>query len=118
WNMAKRFKNMTELFQQVLQSRAKELTSFLRSYGHFSSLQHRLIYQFEEAALLETVKIIAPEEFSFIQSYIAFLRIKYAEAPSAPIREEERRVVIWKVVYAYLLSNQSATFNKKLFVRE
>jgi hypothetical protein len=118
WNVTKRFKNMTELFRQLLKTKAKELVSFLRSYGHFTSMQHRMIYQFEDTALLETVKIIAPEEFSFIQSYLTFLRIKYGEVPNVPIREEERRVVIWKVVYAYLLSNQSATFNKKLFVRE
>ncbi|MGV3613333.1 MAG: contractile injection system tape measure protein [Fluviicola sp.] len=118
WSVAKRFKSMTELFKLVLKTRSKELASFLRSYGHFTSLQHRMIYQFEDAALIETVKIIAPEEFSFIQSYLAFLRIKYAEVPNVPIREEERKVVIWKVVYAYLLNNQSATFNKKLFVRE
>lgn len=118
WNLAKRFSNITELFQQVLKNRTKELSSFLKSYGHFTSLQHRMIYQFEDSSLFDTVKIIAPEEFSFIQSYITFLRIKYAEIPNVPIREEERRVAIWKVVYAYLLSNQSATFNKKLFVRE
>ncbi len=118
WNVAKRFKSITELFKQVLKNRSKELTAFLRSYGHFTSMQHRMIYQFEDTALLETVKIIAPEEFSFIQSYLVFLKIKYAEAPGVPIREEERRVVIWKVVYAYLLNNQSTTFNKKGFVRE
>lgn len=118
WNLAKRFKNSTELFQQVLKTRAKELSSFLKSYGHFSSLQHRMIYQFEDASLFDTVRLIAPEEFSFIQSYVSFLRIKYAEAPKAPIREEERRIAVWKVVYAYLLSNQSSTFNKKLFVRQ
>lgn len=118
WNLAKRFGNITELFRNVIKSRAKEFSSFLKSYGHFTSLQHRLIYQFEDSALFDTVKIAAPAEFSFIQSYIAFLRIKYAEVPNVPIREEERRVVIWKVVFAYILSNQSAAFNKKLFVRE
>jgi hypothetical protein len=118
WNLAKRFGNITELFQQVLKNRAKELTSFLKSHGHFTSLQHRLIYQFEDAALFDVVKLAAPAEFSFIRSYITFLRIKYAQMPHVPIREEERRIVIWKVVFAYILSNQSAAFNKKLFVRE
>lgn len=118
WNLAKRFGNITELFHKVLKNRAKELTSFLKSYGHFTSLQHRLIYQFEDSALFDTVKLAAPAEFSFIHSYIAFLRIKYAEIPHVPIREEERRIVIWKVIFAYILSNQSTAFNKKLFVRE
>ncbi|TSJ44925.1 contractile injection system tape measure protein [Fluviicola chungangensis] len=118
WNLANRYPNMTELFQQVLKNRGKEFASFLKSYGHFTSMQHRLIYQFEDSALLDTVKITAPAEFSFIRSYITFLRIKYAEVPHVPIREEERRTVIWKVVFAYILSNQSAAFNKKLFVRE
>ncbi|WP_343631201.1 contractile injection system tape measure protein [Fluviicola sp.] len=118
WNLARRFGNITELFRQVLKNRTKELSSFLKSYGHFTSLQHRMIYQFEDASLFDTVKLIAPSEFSFIRSYITFLRVKYAEIPNIAIREEERRVVIWKVVYGYLLSNQSATFNKKLFVRE
>lgn len=118
WNLAKRFKNSTELFQQVLKNRAKELSSFLKYYGHFTSLQHRMIYQFEDSGLFDAVKLIAPGEFSFIQSYVVFLRIKYAEIPNIPIRQEERRVVIWKVVYSYLLNNQSSTFNTKLFVRE
>ena len=78
WSLANRFGNITELFQLVLKNRAKELTSFLKSYGHFTSLQHRLIYQFEDSALFETVKLAAPAEFYFIQSYIAFLSIKYA----------------------------------------
>jgi hypothetical protein len=118
WNLAKRFKNISELFRQVLKNRTKELTSFLKSYGHFTSLQQRMIYQFEDPGLFSVVKLIAPEEFSFIQSYVMFLRIKYAEVPNIPIREEERRVAIWKVVYSYLLNNQSSTFNTKLFVRE
>ncbi|WP_430406305.1 contractile injection system tape measure protein [Fluviicola sp.] len=118
WNLAKRFKNITELFQQVLKNRTKELNSFLKSYGHFTSLQHRMIYQFEDPSLFQVVKLMAPEEFSFIQSYVMYLRIKYAEVPNSTIREEERRVVIWKVVYSYLLNNQSSTFNTKLFVRE
>ena len=118
WNLAKRFKNTTELFRQVLAKRAKELNAFLKSYGHFTSLQHRMIYQFEDTSLFETVKLLAPEEFSFVQSYVIFLRVKYAEVPKTPVREEERRIIIWKVVFAYLLSNQSSTFNKKLFVRD
>jgi hypothetical protein len=118
WKLAKHFKNITELFQLVLKNKTKELTTFLRSYGHFTSLQHRMIYQFEDSSLFETVKLIAPGEFSFIQSYVVFFRIKYAEVPNIPIREEERRVAIWKVVYSYLLNNQSSTFNTKLFVRE
>lgn len=118
WYLARRFKNGAELFLQVLKNRSKELSSFLRTYGHFTSVQHRMIYQFEDSNLFDVVKLIAPEEFSFIRSYVVFLRVKYAEAPRVPIREEERRISIWKVVYAYLLGTQSSTFNKKLFVRE
>ena len=118
WNLANRFKNITELFQLVLKSRSKELSSFLKSYGHFTSLQHRMVYQFEDSSLFDAVKLIAPGEFSFIQSYVIFLRIKYAEVTRVPIREEERRIAIWKVIYSYLLGNQSSAFNKKLFVRE
>lgn len=117
WNLAKRFKNITALFRKVLENRSREFSSFLRSYGHYSSLQSRMIYQFEDESLFDAVKLIAPEECSFIRSYVLFLRVKYAEAPNTRIREEERRIVIWKVVYAYLLNNQSAAFNKKLFVK-
>ncbi len=118
WNLAQRFKNVIELFQSVLKSKAKELTSFLKSYGHYTSLQQRMIYQLDDPDLFEVVQLLAPAEFSFIRSYVVFLRIKYAEAQHAQIREEERRIVIWKVVYSYLLSNQSAAFNRKLFVKD
>lgn len=118
WNLAKRFKHISDLFREVLSKRAGELSSFLKSYGHFTSLQHRMIYQFEDDNLFEKVRLLAPEEFSFIQSYVTFLRIKYAEVPKTPIREEERRIIVWKVVFAYLLNNQVAAFNKKRFVRD
>lgn len=118
WNLAQRFKNVIELFQSVLKSKAKELTSFLKSYGHYTSLQQRMIYQLDDPDLFEVVQLLAPAEFSFIRSYVVFLRVKYAEAQYAQIREEERRIVIWKVVYSYLLSNQSAAFNRKLFVKD
>lgn len=119
WNMAQRFKNMVELLRSVLKSKAKEFTSFLKSYGHYTSLQLRMIYQFDDPELFEVVQLLAPAEFSFIRSYIVFLRVKYAETTKhTRIREEERRAVIWRVVYAYLLNNQSATFNRKLFIRE
>ena len=118
WNLAQRFKNVVELFQSVLKSKAKELTSFLKSYGHYTSLQQRMIYQLDDPDLFEVVQLLAPAEFSFIRSYVVFLRVKYAEIQHANIREEERRIVIWKVIYSYLLSNQSAAFNRKLFVKE
>ncbi|MNU51655.1 hypothetical protein D3C71_406490 [compost metagenome] len=118
WNLAQRFKNVTELFQSVLKSKAKELSSFLKSYGHYTSLQQRMIYQLDDPDLFEVVQLLAPAEFSFIRSYVVFLRVKYAESQYAQIREEERRIAIWKVVYSYLLSNQSAAFNRKLFVKD
>lgn len=118
WNLAQRFKNVTELFQSVLKSKAKELTSFLKSYGHYTSLQQRMIYQLDDPDLFEVVQLLAPAEFSFIRSYVLFLRVKYADVQHAQIREEERRIIIWKVVYSYLLSNQSAAFNRKLFVKD
>lgn len=118
WNLAQRFKNVVELFQSVLKSKAKELTSFLKSYGHYTSLQQRMIYQLDDPDLFEVVQLLAPAELSFIRSYVVFLRVKYAELQHANIREEERRIVIWKVIYSYLLSNQSAAFNRKLFVKE
>ncbi len=118
WNLAQRFKNVTELFQSVLKSKAKELTSFLKSYGHYTSLQQRMIYQLDDPDLFEVVQLLAPAEFSFIRSYVLFLRVKYADVQHAQIREEERRIIIWKVIYSYLLSNQSAAFNRKLFVKD
>lgn len=119
WNMAQRFKNILELFRAVLKTKAKEFTSFLKSYGHYSSLQLRMIYQLDDPELFEVVQLLAPAEFSFIRSYIVFLRVKYTETSRhVQIREEERRMAIWRVVYTYLLNNQSAAFNRKLFVKE
>ncbi|MDR0802979.1 contractile injection system tape measure protein [Fluviicola sp.] len=119
WNMAQRFKNILELFRAVLKTKAKEFTSFLKSYGHYTSLQLRMIYQLDDPELFEVVQLLAPAEFSFIRSYIVFLRVKYAEtAQHVQMREEERKMAIWSVVYAYLLNNQSAAFNRKLFVKE
>lgn len=118
WSLAQRFGDISTLFRQVLQSHARELRDFLLTYGHYTSLQHRLVYQLDEEQLFQGVELLAPAEINFIRSYITYLRLKYRTIQTAPIREEERIQSVWKVIYAYLLHSGSTTFNRKLFVRK
>jgi hypothetical protein len=118
WNLANNFKNIASLFRKVLAELPGELSAFLRNYGHYSSLQQRLVYQLGDEELLEGVRLIAPAEQGFIAAYVRYVRSRHLRKGKTIVGEQERRNAAWKVVYAYLLTNQGTVFNRKIFVRE
>lgn len=118
WNAQQQYKSLSQLFMSVLQSHGKELKRFLLTYGHYSSLQQRLVYQFQQPELEAGVRLVAPGESRFIVSYVQLLQQKYKQINNPALRETDHRLAVWKVVYAYLLTNRSSYFNKKSFVAQ
>lgn len=118
WNAQQQYKNLSQLFISVLQSHSKELKQFLLTYGHYSTLQQRLVYQFQQPELEAGVLLLAPGESRFIVSYVQLLQQKYKLISKPTLRETDHRLAVWKVVYAYLLTNRSSYFNKKSFVAQ
>ncbi|MBP1638830.1 MAG: hypothetical protein H6Q17_413 [Bacteroidetes bacterium] len=118
WNAQQQYKNLSQLFMVVLQSHSRELKQFLLTYGHYSSLQQRLVYQFQQPELEAGVRLLAPGESRFIVSYVQLLQQKYKLISKPALPETDHRLAVWKVVYAYLLTNRSSYFNKKSFVAE
>jgi len=118
WNAQQQYKSLSQLFMSVLQSHGKELKQFLLTYGHYSSLQQRLVYQFQQPEQEAGVRLLAPGESRFIVSYVQLLQQKYKQISKPALRETDHRLAVWKVVYAYLLTNRSSYFNKKSFVAQ
>lgn len=110
------YKNISALFLEVLQKDSAGLKKFLFTYGHYTSLQQRLVYQLSDPELEKGVHLLQPGEGGFICSYASLLRKKYKEVRSAAIREHDYRNTVWFVIYSYLLSNSSSYFSRKHFV--
>ncbi|MHA3787024.1 contractile injection system tape measure protein [Flavobacterium hauense] len=117
WNVEDKYKDINYLFLRVIKEEGAVLKQFLLTYGHYTSLQQRLVFQLEDASLEEGIRLIAPGESSFIISYVQFLQSKYKQMERPVIKESVHRNVVWEVVYAYLLNNQSSFFNKKSFIK-
>lgn len=116
WNASKRHRNINELFMEVLQSNPAKLKQFLQTYGHYTSLRERLIYQLGNPELKAGVTLLKSSESTFICSYIQFLINQYKELEQPSIPPTEHRYLVWKVTYVYLLDNASSYFNKKSFL--
>ena len=116
WNVANKYKNICELFLSVLKDNSKRLKSFLLTYGHYTVLQERLVYQLDEPLLEKGIYLLAPSESTFICSYIHFLKEKYNTQDKAYIQQSNYRNAVFLVVYSYLLTNRSSFFNKKSFL--
>lgn len=116
WNTAKKHQNINLLFLAVIKDNSKQLKAFLQTYGHYTGLQQRLVYQLNDPELEAGVRLLAPGESTFICSYINLLKTKYKELENNGLRESDHRNATWLVVYAYLLTNRSSYFNKKSFV--
>ncbi len=118
WHISDKYRDIGMLFRTVMQTEAARLRAFLQTYGHYTSLQQRLVYQLDDRELEEGIRLLAPGESTFIQSYVRFLRAKYRQLEQPDIRETDHRNAVWQVVYAYLLNNQSSWFNRKRFVMQ
>jgi len=116
WDISNEYRDVNHLFLTILQSEGQRLKAFLQTYGHYTSLQERLVYQLNDPELEKGVRLLAPGESTFICSYIHLLRLKYRALEHPAVRESDYRNVTWLVVYAYLLTNRSSYFNKKSFI--
>lgn len=116
WSITEKYRNLCTLFLEVLKNNGKQLKSFLQTYGHYSSLQRRLVYQLDDPSLEKGVRLLVPGESVFICSYFRLLKEKYKKLLQPSVRESDYRNAAWLVIYAYLLTNRSSYFNRKSFI--
>lgn len=113
-----RHRNIQELFLEALQNNSAGLKRFLFTYGHYTSLQERLVYQFGDPLRYETIRLLEPGSGEFIVSYIRLLHARYKEIGQPGIHETGYRHSVWFVVYAYLLHNTGSWFSRRNFVMQ
>ncbi|MDR2084122.1 MAG: hypothetical protein LBP67_03910 [Bacteroidales bacterium] len=118
WNATDEHKDINRLFLKVLRESSKELKKFLQTYGHYTSLQERLVFQLKDPQLEKGVHLLEPGSGEFIISYLKFLQVKHKETEQAGITQGDFRNTVWFVVYSYLLTNRSSYFDKKSFVTQ
>jgi len=108
---------ISDLFLQVIKNDPDELKKFLQLYGHYTSLQQRLVYQLNDPALEEGVRMIRSADSTFICSYVRYLREKYNHLEQPQITETNYRYAVWQVIYSWMLTDRSSSFDKKNFLR-
>ncbi len=117
-NTPPEYRNIAQLFSAVVRQESAGLKKFLQTYGHYSALQQRLVYQLDNPELEKGVELLNPSQAVFINSYVQLLRAKYKAIEKPQLQETAHRNAVWLVVYAYLLSNSSSYFNRKSFVTQ
>lgn len=110
--------DLQDLFLEILQKNGDELAKFLRTYGHYTSLQERIIYRLEEKSLIEGVKLLVPNDYQFVLNYVKSIQRKYKLLNKPYITETNYKKAVWQVIYAYVLTRQTTYFNKKMFVKQ
>lgn len=118
WNAPEEYKDIHKLFLRVLQENANELKRFLQTYGHYSSLRERLVYQLNDPELEKGALLLAPSAGNFIVGYVRLLRAKHKETEQPQTNAGRYRDAVWSVVYAYLLTQRSSYFDKKSFITQ
>lgn len=118
WQFTGTITDINSLFLEVAAKEAGALRQFLQTYGHYTSLQQRLVFQFSEAVLAEGIKILSPGDSTFIISYVHQVQNKYRFLKNPQISKTPYEKTVWQVVYSYLLTNRSSFFNKKSFLKQ
>jgi len=118
WNVSTEHIDITRLFLQVIENSPAELKRFLQLYGHYTTLQQRLVYQLNDPELEEGVRLMRSTESTFICSYIRYLREKYNSLERPEITATNYRHAVWIVVYAWMLTDRSSSFDRKSFLQQ
>lgn len=118
WNASGTDRDIHVLFLRVIQENGAAFKRFLQTYGHYTSLQQRLVYHLNDPELEKGIHLLSLDGGDFIISYVRFLRVKYKETQQPETTESNYRDAVWLVVYAYLLSQRSAYFDKKSFITQ
>ncbi len=116
WNTPAEYKNISHLFLSILRNENQRLKQFLLNYGHYTSLQERLVYQLNDLELEKGVQLLEPANSGFICSYVHVLHAKYKQLEQPELPETAYRNTVWLLVYTYLLNNRSSYFDKKAFL--
>lgn len=117
WSTPPAYRNIHTLFMEVIRSEGQQLKHFLHTYGHYSGLQQRLVYQLEDKELEAGVKLLNSSEGDFICSYVSLLNQHHRQSPISPVSAADHRTMVWTVVYSYLLNDTDSHFNQKSFLR-
>ncbi len=104
------------LFLYVAAHQGAMLSRFLRTYGHYTGLQERLVYQLDDPELEEGIRVLTPTDAGFICSYTRLLRRKYHTEKHHATTARNYRNAVWRVVYAWLLDDRGSVFNRKRFL--
>lgn len=118
WNIDTIYKDINLLFLEVAQNETSALRHFFRTYGHYTGLQQRLVFQLDDEALKEGIRTIASGDSHFIISYVLFVQSKHKQIHTPRISRTPYHKVVWQIVYAYLLTDRSSFFDKKSFLRQ
>lgn len=109
--------NFQALFLEIIRTNASELYHFLRTYGHYASLQERLIYQLDDKGLEKGIQLLNTSEAPFIIAYVKHIKLKLKKINQPKIAASNYEKIVWKVVYSYLLTTNTSFFQKKMFVK-
>lgn len=118
WSATDKQKDINRLFLNILHKSPEKFKQFLFTYGHYTSLQERLVYQLKDPQLEKGVYLLEPGSGGFIISYVKFLQVKHKETEQSGITQSDYRNTVWFVVYSYLLTNRSSYFDKKKLLRK
>lgn len=118
WNASVEYKDIRRLFLRVVQESGEQLKQFLLTYGHYTSLRERLVYQLGDAELEKGIELLAPAQATFICAYVRLLILKYDKIEQPPLKQADFRSAVWLIVYTYLLDNRGSCFDKKSFLAQ
>lgn len=118
WSTISDSRDINALFISVAKNESGALRKFLQTYGHYTGLQQRLVFQLEDKALEEGIRVMASGESHFVISYVRFVQSRHRKIQTPQISQTPYHKTVWQVVYAWLLTNRSSFFNKKVFLQQ
>lgn len=111
-----RYKDISLLLAEVIESEAYHFREFLEAYGHYDFLYKRLVFQFNDAELEEIVRVVQPSDSKFVNLYVRVQIRSYEKVRRPDVSVVDYRDTVWILVLAYLFAESRSRFSRKQLV--
>jgi hypothetical protein len=116
WNYPVHKRPVT-LFSKLIAKQDKSLSLLLKNIGKKETVRKRLIAQFDDTILENTVLAVTDNQQKYIIHYRQHITFFQKENKLIDTTESNFRNALWEIIFALLFTETNGYYNKKFFIK-
>ena len=117
WSAGETLSDPASLFFKLLEENKHSLTDVLVKTGPYAHVRKRLVNQFTEAVLIETISLVEPTQATFITNYHKDLVQLQQKESFIKTETGSFSQSLWYFILTYVFAHSGSYFQRKMLVK-